>query len=219
MIAVSSYRPFGQAAEIDGAQFIARGTWEEVFDALWYWSPYCRIMDSPKTKFTDDGSNNAKPHIVWLAALAGENGNPYAAILNADIQVHPRTKDLPRILDREYVQCGISRRVTPEGEWVDMGLDFFVATSAVWQHLAQEIPEEYRLGCTSWDTWVLAWMVGNYPKTCADLSPCKLAVHVPHGNRGDQSIDKPKDDLWLSRVRWPSRSIGWEGPVRPVFRS
>lgn len=218
MIAVSSYRPFGEHPLIDQMQIEAKQTWEQVFDTIFYANTDSPLLDSQKTCFWKYGKLNEKPAIIFLAGIGDYTGDPFAVIVNADIKLDPKAKCLPELMEKHGAECGISRRITiGTNEFTDLGLDFFIATASIWRRIQNEFPPEYKLGCVLWDTSLLAWMVKNYPSKCVDLSPCRMVFHPQHEDRNDQSIEKVIGDTWINSVRWPKRCLGFTGPVNPVF--
>jgi len=213
MIAVSSYRPFGQAEEVDRNQLAAVRSWATVFDKIYYLSPKDVRLDPanvpfPKVFFVGEDDSNPKPAITALAFFAGELSDDWAVLINADIQLTPKVKTLPEVMMANQAVCGMSLRVEPgKTQVADLGLDFFIARKDVWARCAVEFNPAYRLGVQMWDTAMLSWMVNNYPNGCVDLSRGRMVIHPKHGNRNDQHMEKPKDDPWIDRVAWPKRRI------------
>lgn len=206
MIAVSSYRPFGQAEEVDHLQLAAKASWNKIFERICYLSPPDDRLNPAEFIGTDP--QNPKPGITSLAWVASGFGNPWAVLINADIQLLPKAKGLPAQMEKANANCGFSLRAVPGvAGWPDLGLDFFIATKEIWQRCALEFHPSYRIGVSMWDTSMLGWLSSNFPEGIVDLSPSRMVIHPNHGNRNDQHMDKVTDDPWFTRVKWPKRRI------------
>lgn len=206
MIAISSFKPFSKCTnEIKENQIKAFKSWLPVFDRVVYFGEPCDELYSCKTEFisTDVG----KPSIKRLSECASQFGG-WSSIINSDIIVTPKLKEVERKLNDLNCECAISKRwCTRQGSIVDNGLDFFCAVPEVWRKLAIRIPEEFTLGRIAWDQWTLSWLVSNYGRKCADVSPARICWHPPHSGREDQNWDIPKDDKYLKQFFWPTMTV------------
>lgn len=202
MDAISSYRPFEDSQEISRNQLKAKETWEPLFNRITYFGPVEDALKSPKTYFVEC---LGKPSIKSLALHAG-HGFGWKSLINSDIQIDPKAKNLERILNRHEAACAFSFRI-PIGktEKKDLGIDFFLATTDVWHRLSHIIPEQFTIGRQQWDTWVLSFFFTHYGEHCFDLSPMKLIYHPDHEERNDQGIEII--DPYLKNMTWRCKPL------------
>lgn len=205
MIAISSFKPFSKCTdEIAQNQVKAFKSWLTVFERIVYFGDSCDALESCKTEFVP---TSGKPSIRRLAIHAHLFGT-WSAIINSDIIVSEKLKEVERKLNDLHCECAISKRwCTKQGTIIDNGLDFFCAVPEVWKRLAIRIPEEFTLGRIAWDQWTLGWMVANYGRKCADVSPASICWHPPHSGREDQNWDIPTDDKYLKQFFWPTMYV------------
>ncbi len=172
--------------------------------------------------FIDD--DDGPPTIRKLAEVCA-NQPGWSAICNCDIVIGPNWRLVERELLRSRVSCAISKRWElpadrnlDRAQVVDLGLDFFAATPAIWAAAAREVPEVFRLGKIMWDTWMLGFFMHASQGNCADITPAKVVFHPKHGGRGGQHIEPPPMKY---RPLWPAFKIGegWHprmGERKPV---
>ncbi len=212
MIAISSPR-FDAPQEIIQNQVAALNTWEQEFEMVFLVIENDKPLEiiSPvdaKVRFL---TTSEVPTIQSLCKLCA-SFQGWSAIINSDIVIGPNWRVVERELLRSKVVCAISKRWElpsdrnlDNAQVVDLGLDFFAATPAVWAAAAREVPEVFRLGKIMWDTWMLGFFMHVSRGNCADITPAKVVFHPKHGSRGAQQIDPPEMKY---RPMWPAFKIG-----------
>lgn len=223
MIALSSFRPFGQSVEYDANAIRANVSWSKVFDWVVYWNKFEGKFPSVHTIPTHfrlrEHHNETSPTIKEMAKFAGER-NELCCIINADIVVTPKLKEVGRWMNANDIRCGTSRRINFNPMFSmeasnlqvpdDMGLDIFIATPEVWSKVAKAVPEQFKLGHVLWDTWMLQYFMHLCPNQCCDFTPSKCVFHPIHGNRGDQTTQmEPEKDKYLNpeQFYWPNKHV------------
>ncbi len=205
MIAISSFRPFDKCNEqIKENQLRAFRSWLTAFDRIVYLNDREASLESCKTEFI---VCEGKPKIKELSRLASTLGS-WACIVNSDIVVTEKISQVEQKLNELECECAISQRYDLQtGRVIDNGLDFFAARPHIWARLSLRIPEGFTLGRIAWDSWTLGWMVANYGRKCADITPAKVCYHPRHEDRFDQNWNAPKDDKYLKTFFWPTMAV------------
>lgn len=184
MIAISSFKPFSESAEVAKNQYSAKQSWEAVFSKIVYVTPFPEPeLESDKTEFVVQPETF--PSIKSLALLCAEQ-EEWTAIINADIIVDPKLLKVEKKLKELNAETCYSRRYQfgfdmSEAEIVDWGLDFFAATPSAWKEIAEAIPDEFRIAHQQWDTWMVSWM-SKHTK-CYEITECRCIFHPKHGDR------------------------------------
>lgn len=211
MIALSNHRDFSASPEVAENQLKAKATWNPIFSKIIYTSPCEPQLCHENTYFLFLVNEKTCPKIKELCYLAGQIESAYVVILNADIQLSPKTAQLEYYLQRVKADCGISLRFTPgdTSRVQDLGLDFFVARPVAWARIADLFPEEYELGHILWDTSMLAHFTNLYPETCYDITRSRLVFHPLHKSRGDQTMTVPASDQFYHKVAWPKKKLSY----------
>lgn len=188
MIAISSIKPWAKCSdEVVLNQKVALKSWEKSFEQI--------ILVPEK-----DG---VRPTIKELAKI-GNDQKTWSCIVNSDIVVLPKLKEMERMMFKMGASCGVSRRLdTREGRVIDGGLDFFCALPHVWGTVAERIPEAFTIGRIVWDTWMLNYLSTMYSGVFYDLTNWAFIYHPKHEGREDQNWEYPKDDLFLKKNHWP----------------
>ncbi len=205
MIAISSFRPFDKCNEqIKENQLRAFRSWLLPFNRIIYFGQATQELQSCKTEFV---ACEEKPTIKKMSRMAADVGD-WVAIVNADIVVTEKIHQIEQRLNQLECECAISQRYDLDtGRVIDNGLDFFAAIPSVWSKLSVRIPEGFALGRIAWDSWVLGWMVANYGRKCADITPSKVCFHPRHEERVDQNWNAPTNDKYLKTFFWPTMAV------------
>lgn len=187
--AVSSHRPHSRSAEFARNQSLAKRTWEPIFKNIIYAGPYEPELDSEKTHFVEAENFPAIQTLVKVAA--GQSG--VTAILNADIAVSPRIRNIEQRMFISPLLCASSRRwhfdpANPNFEAAqlletDRGRDIFIAKQSVWKHVSEIIPPHYRIGHQQWDAWMSDLFRDGYAGRWSDFTASKCVFHPHHGDR------------------------------------
>lgn len=205
MVALSSFKPLEKCTdEIRQNQIKAFHSWVEAFDHIYYFGDPAEEVRSLKTTFIPSKGRPTIRSLVHLGSTLGVWG----AIINADIVISPKIREVEWRLSQLQCECGLSRRYDQESQTViDNGLDFFCATPKAWSAVAKVIPEEFRIGQILWDTWLLGYFSREFRHKCADLTRAKFVFHPKHGDREDQNLANPPRDKYLNSFAWPQVSI------------
>jgi hypothetical protein len=199
MIAFSSYKPFSKSAAVAQNQRIAKASWEKVFDRIVYLGPPEPALSSPKTEFIpcDD-----YPIIKTFCQLATRERD-WSCIINADIVVSPKLREVAGQLKIAGADTAVSRRWEVDGngppQLLDFGLDFFAAVPWVWSHASFKIPSDLLIGHSDWDTWLLGFFQSTTGNRTYDLTDERLIFHPKHGDR-DYTFKGFKQ---VVRIMWP----------------
>lgn len=198
LIAVSSHRQFGQDAEIDRNQSLAKRSWESAFDIIAYLGPKEMALSSGKTHFIE---SEDYPRISTLMEFAGSQRG-FVAILNADLVIKPEIRKFVRKMAIRGNLCSSSRRYHFDPNTCnfeaaelgnDRGRDIFIARSDVWRAASKIVPKELRIGNGRWDAWVTDFFRARYNNAFVDFTASKMVFHPIHGSRNrpyDEEIAK-----------------------------
>lgn len=189
---VSSHRPHNVSGEYRRNQVLAKNTWEGICHKITYFGEHEPELGSYKTTFVP---SEQWPKIKALAECAG-NYNGLTAILNADIVLTPTILGLERQMRLKRHLCASSRRwafrvqghtlsdMVENAELGDeRGRDIFVAGGVVWRHLANEIPDGYRIGNPYWDAFITDFFRQHYDASFVDFTSWRCVFHPIHGER------------------------------------
>lgn len=208
MIAFSSFRPLAKCSPERQSQYIAANeSWEKVFSEVHYFNSAEPLLASPKTVFVGQPDPDERPAIVTLARYAAQQ-DEWAALINADIVVSEKMAGIETHFKKHRIECAISRRYLHplSTQPIDWGLDFFCALPYVWDCVANQIPEVFKLGKVRFDTWLCSFLSRKWPQTCFDLTPSKLIFHPQHEEREDQMLTDP-DDWYLKNPAYPTKRL------------
>jgi hypothetical protein len=188
LVAVSSFRPLDDSAEIAANQLRAKRSWDLVFDRIILFGRRDDRMASPTTDFISDGGDF--PTIALLAMAAAGAGVP-ACLLNADIVV---AHDLKAMVNKAWAKGAVamtSQRLEfdPKTEdyfrarVVDLGCDFFCAKPEVWKQVYKSVPTQFRIGHQQWDNWMLNFLWHTYRRRFVDITTLGPIFHPKHEGR------------------------------------
>lgn len=208
MIAISSFRPSATGEYAENQQR-ARATWLNAFDGILYFNAPQADMMGPCISFKENGN---PPTIKRLMECASRSPD-WCCLINADIVVNRRFRQVEARLREIGAKCAISRRFNFDPKQIgkpsksdDLGLDIFCAIPEVWARAAAAIPEQYVIGRIRWDCWTLAHFMANWPDECYDFSESGVIFHPIHGGRGDQSMEE-RDAPLVAKMTWPTNRI------------
>lgn len=190
---------------------MAKKSWEKAFDSIVYlsWPPDPELA-SDNTVFHECDDF---PRIKTLFEFCSVQRD-MCAIVNADIVVLERFRQVEKKMESQLVESAVSKRFefNPEvglypAKVVDFGLDIFVANPAVWKAALIEVPEQFRLGHILWDTWTLSFLY--HRSKCVDFTPSKTIFHPKHENRirPYQLECRMEGDNYLHRARFPTNVL------------
>lgn len=188
IIAASSHRPHSESEEYRENQLLAFRTWQGVFDKIIYFGPEEPELASSKTMFVPIADF---PSIKEMAAMLARNKG-FHVLLNADICVAPRIKDLPAYMKFNGKSSASSRRWHFRKEdntfdkadmGDDRGRDFFMCRSDIWHAVAETINPGFRIGHQKWDAWMVNFLRAKYNDGFADISGDRLIFHPVHEGR------------------------------------
>lgn len=207
MIAISTFRPDADG-EYRQNQIAAKQSWEQVFYTIFYFNVPEPCMEGEDVLFCNPN------HSIKLMSEWASAHNGWGVLLNADIVLLPKFKQVITELDMKNGICAISRRWQFEHgkkeqipAVVDMGLDIFCAIPSVWEEAARQVPKEYRMGKQQWDSWMLQFFMHNYPNQTYDFTASQCVLHPKHDGRREQQLETPVTDPYLKLFRWPSKMI------------
>lgn len=191
MIALSSLKPWSDPTEEHARnQMAAQCSWS-VFKEVFLFEDF--------------------PSIKFLSNFASQQ-NDWCAILNADIVISERLATVEKKLKQRFTAATSYRyEFIPEAGFLhanlsptDNGLDFFCAKPDVWRRVAEKCPDDLRLGCQMWDTWLLSFFATFECETYADITPARVVFHPKHGNRKYGPTPKVPE-LWSWPVMSPAK--------------
>lgn len=208
MIAISSFRPNAEGEYADNQQR-ARATWLSAFDGILYFNAPQADMMGPRISFKESVN---PPSIKRLMECASRSPD-WCAIVNADIVVNRRFRQVEARLREIGAKCAISRRFNFDPKQIsepsksdDLGLDIFCAVPEVWTRAAAAIPEQYVLSKQRWDNWTIAFFMAHWPDHCWDFSASGVIFHPIHDGRGDQSMEE-HDAALVAAMKWPTKRL------------
>lgn len=186
MIALSSFRPFGEHAEYDRNQLAAKQSWVTLFSSIFYFNPPEPQMEGPNVSFVPW---EPWPKIRSLTEFASGLSEP-VAILNADIVLSMPFRHVQVRMKQLAFDAALSRRYQFEpgapletAKLVDAGLDIFIASPQIWKTLSPWVPDEFRIGHNRWDTFMLGVLNYLRPGRVLDFTPARVVFHPAHEGR------------------------------------
>lgn len=206
MVAVTSHRPIDQCTpEIAKNQLRAHKSWIQAFERMIYVGRSCDELSSISSEFVP---GEDRPSIKSLCAIAMEMGT-WACLVNSDIVVSPKLKEVERRMTAQGVKCAISQRYDLDSGFViDQGLDFFCGIPEVWKRIHGIIPPDFRIGFGAWDLWMLNAFVAEFGRKCADVTRTRCIFHPKHGDRLNPNWESPALQHKYCLVHhWPSTVI------------
>jgi hypothetical protein len=188
LVAVSSFRPLDDCAEVAANQLRAKRSWDLVFDRIYLFGSLDLRLASPTTEFLSPCEDF--PHISLMAFIASVQTSP-VCLLNADIVVAPNLKALVNKAWSKGALAMTSQRLEfdPKTEDYfravvrDLGADFFCAKPEVWRQVYKAIPAQFRIGHQRWDQWMLNFMWHTYSRRFVDITTLGPIFHPKHGAR------------------------------------
>lgn len=209
MTCVSSLRPLNDNAEVAHNQLRAYRSWLDVFDKIVYVGAREPQMD--RATFVESPDFPRIKTVALVAALAGEP----ACIVNADIVLAPHIKNTLQNVMARNGEAAVSRRHEFTGEhWEngalvqgDWGIDFFFALPRIWWQLARVMPERYRIGHNSWDTYVMSFFNTVAGRTTWDITRSHCVFHPRHNERKRVYSFQPVDDIYTLRPGLPRQRL------------
>lgn len=182
MIAVSSFRPFGQSPEFDANAVKAKESWNKAFDSIYYLNAPEPKLETGSTWFVgNDEFPTIKALCEWCAAQDG-----WSCIVNADITVSPMLKQIVQRADKVFAWALVSFRWQPNnGSFAvtDNGLDFFASKPFLWAKARDAVPETLRIGHPTWDTWMIGFFNRHARHHFYDITSYRCVFHPIHGGR------------------------------------
>lgn len=187
MICLSSLKPLGSSVETDFNQIAAWHSWQKVFSHHIYWNAPERELSSPNTIFLPSAPF---PHIWEFVELAAYQKN-WCAIVNSDIIVSPNINRAMLAAKAKHAMAVTSWRhefdpsvgINAHARVVDCGIDFFAASPEAWRIVWQYVPENIRIGCQQWDSWMLGALGELLGSRFMAITNHKCIFHPKHGNR------------------------------------
>lgn len=172
------------------------------FERLIYVGSYCEEFSSILSEFVP---GEDRPSIQSLCAIAMEM-ETWSCLINADIVVSPKLKEVERRMTAQGIKCAISQRYDLEtGFVIDQGLDWFAGTPEVWKRIHSIIPDDFRISFGVWDLWMLNAFVAEFGRKCADVTRERLIMHPKHGERKSPNWQgKGLDHKYCKVHHWPS---------------
>jgi hypothetical protein len=182
VMAVSSFKPFKESAEIARNQIRAFESWLAVFDSILYFgAPEPRLF-STQTVFVPSD----RPSIRLLVLTAALAHKP-VCLLNADIVLAPHAREVfSSALVKAEAVASFRFEFDPKKAFdqprrVDNGLDVFVAHPRIWARLWWAIPDHFTLGKPVWDSWCWGWFGSN--TKFVDVTATRCVFHPRHTRR------------------------------------
>lgn len=211
MIAISSHRPHTDCPpEIVRNQIRAHQSWQAVFDEILYFGSPEPDLTCPGTEFVDAGEDFPTiSTIAWSASFSGTG----ACLINADIVVSRHLKNALKEVEQRGGLAATSKRYefigenVESGQVVDHGIDFFWSQPELWRDVARNVPKHYRIGHSSWDTWVMSYFNTTLHKRFYDITRRRCIYHPKHGNRKRAYEIKSVDDKFTLNPGFPFQKL------------
>ncbi len=209
LVAVSSFRPLAENAEVAANQIRAMRSWDVAFDEVFlFGAPDPRLVTA-KTHFIP-----TEPYTpISAMALACARSLSPACIINADIVVAVHLKRIAEMAWRKGAVAWTSRRAEfdpakgdiDNAKVKDLGADIFCAMPKVWDKVWDAIPAGYRIGTPTWDSWMLGFLGTTYRRRFIDITPLQPIFHPKHTERrrGTPTSELPRDKFITSGLGFP----------------
>jgi hypothetical protein len=199
-VIMSSVRPFGEDKDYAALQRKAIKGWAHFTTEVVLFSEPTDVegLDVPIT-FEVPSSN--PPTIKEMIEYAVKNYSEHTvvAICNSDITLTDgvlRIKSCAKENSLSSTWAATSLRHEYEKDDLasakveGMGLDFFVATVNVWQHMIKEIPPYMTLGRQQWDTFVNTWFRRRVQANkYFNITDWKCVYHPKHSRKEGRLLD------------------------------
>lgn len=200
MIAVSSFRPLNRTEEYRENQIRAHRNWETIFDAIWYLNDYEPELAGKTTLFF---AGDQWPRMRDVAKLAA-SAKKAATVINADIVLDPKIKDVFAVVTDKEVGAATSRRFDLETRTLDpndRGRDIFICKQRIWSQVAREMPESCRFGHQQWDSWMIGFLRRTLGTRFVEFTQMACVFHPKHEGRempyaAEVNIDGPYKGYW-----------------------
>lgn len=172
------------------------------FDHICYVGSYCEELSSILTEFVP---GEDRPSIKHLCQLASQMGT-WTALINADIVMSHKLKEVERRMDQQGIKCAVSHRFDLESGFImDQGLDFFCGTQEVWKIVYGMIPSDFRIGFGAWDNLMIGAFVCQFGRRCADITREHLIYHPKHEDRLSPNWEgKGLSHKYVKQHYWPA---------------
>jgi hypothetical protein len=189
---------------------MANSSWA-AFSQIHYFSSWAKEFSNDRTRFI---AEEQCPKILRMVEHAASTPG-WSAIVNADIVIGPSIGKVMAKLNTLRCRCAVSRRYqfsgasTAGAKLVDMGLDFFLARQSVWEEIAKEYPESYRMGHPGWDTIMLGAFNCIGKRDHFDITDSRVVFHPLHAERRTVfRIDESEHCRFVRFLGFPSKRIG-----------
>lgn len=209
LVAVSSFRPLDENPEVAANQIRALRSWDAAFDDIYLFGDPDKRLFTAKTHFIE---SDPYPPISALALVCMRSMQP-ACIINADIVVAPYLRAIAGQAWKKGARAWTSRRAEfdpatgdiDNAKVKDLGADIFCAMTGGWDKVWNAIPPGYRIGCPTWDSWLLGFFGLTYKRNFIDLTPLRPIFHPKHEERrrGTITSDLPRDRYITSGLGFP----------------
>jgi hypothetical protein len=206
MIAISSHRPHSDSAEIAANQIRAHESWQKVFDEILYFGPPEAQLTCDRTTFLECEDFPKIKSLITAASLC----SGIVCLLNADIIVAPHLNDIMANLQSYGALAATSQRYQFQpgqdlktAKVSDYGVDFFAADATLWKRAALHIPDIYRIGHNSWDSWLLGFFNHTCNRRFFDITRSRCIFHPVHHSRKRVYSFIPIDDQFSKRCGLP----------------
>lgn len=208
---VSSHRPHKNSEEFARNQTAANMSWRPIAERIYYLGNYEGDLAAPNVTFVESEQHPTIRRMAKLCSEVGLSRLEWVALVNADIVLSPRIVDAIDELNARNGSCGMSLRYqffvghNPQdtGSQTDLGIDFFIATKAIWAMVSKEVPEMFRIGHILFDTWLMSFFARWGGSACYDLTPQRLVFHPIHGDRNRVHPVSDPGDYYTTHIAWP----------------
>lgn len=207
MIALSSLKPIGTHDESDTNQFNAWESWQKSFSACVYFNEPQRVLQSSNTLYVPSSDF---PHLWQFVEWAAYQSD-WCCIINSDILIGHNWQQALNKIRIKKSKCFTSWRYEfnsalglANARVVDCGIDIFAACPDVWKAVLAHIPENLRIGCQQWDSWMLGAFGELAGKSFVGISNHRCIFHPKHGNRkygGDiGKVEMMRHSVWPHEI-------------------
>lgn len=197
MLVISSMRRFGQDPEWDRNQMMAFRTWNMFAKKIILFGDRDPYLANRKVLFVP---TEEFPRIKLMADLAGRQRMEYVTLCNGDILLDPAIMRIEARMRAGNFCCASSRRwhfdptmtmekaretaslINQDG-FDDRGRDVFIARWDVWQRIAKEMPDHYRIGHQHWDAYLTNAFREHWNDKFIDFTAMRLVHHPHHSGR------------------------------------
>lgn len=185
-MALSSLRPLGDSQEHDFNQLNAFESWKRSFSQVIYFNSPQDGIQSANTLFVP--AQDFPP--LWQFAEWAAYQTDWCCIVNSDILIGHNWQTALDAIRKKRAKCFTSWRYefvpqygTAAARVVDPGIDIFAADPDIWKLVLKHIPENLRIGCQQWDSWMLGAFGELAGKHFVAITKHRCIFHPKHGNR------------------------------------